>query len=196
MTDTPGAPEGEGRESCSVPRHPLTTHTNALSPDPVRRELREAAREEAAAVLMRRWGCEDDDQDAYDAACADFDALLDAGLVEVRAAALPAAPGTEMTPGQHFDAFAAAAGASEPLDIVFEDDDDTAAPGIEGPGEGREDELRAVVEQVCAAFPEGSPLAQPGSPVGQVVGILRAALSPRPTGEPDQPAHGRDEAGR
>lgn len=32
-------------------------------------------REQAAAILVRRWGVEDDDQDAYDAACADWDAL-------------------------------------------------------------------------------------------------------------------------
>lgn len=48
------------------------------APDP--RPDQDGQREQAAAVLMRRWGVRDDDQDGYDAACADWDALVKAGL--------------------------------------------------------------------------------------------------------------------
>lgn len=47
--------------------------------------------EELAAVLMHRWGCDDTDQDAYDAACADIRAMEAAGWRLVAADRLAAA---------------------------------------------------------------------------------------------------------
>lgn len=35
----------------------------------------ETLQERAVGALMRRWGVDDGDQDAYDAACADFDSI-------------------------------------------------------------------------------------------------------------------------
>lgn len=62
---TPWEPAAwEQADDCPV--HPLAAAQVGAGAD---------VRDEAAGILMRRWGVQDDDQDAYDAACADWDAL-------------------------------------------------------------------------------------------------------------------------
>lgn len=71
--------------------HP-TTPAAPIEPPPGDRLPIDADRDDIAAILMANWGVADNDEAAYDSACADFDAIVAAEFRIIHAAAAPLEP--------------------------------------------------------------------------------------------------------